>query len=389
MRSTARIRASALVAASAALATPAVAQEATETSSFGERYESEEITEFGEGSTIYTVNINADVNGEQVTIAGLSRYFESYNQTEVEQAVPGSYSYMYQGVPVTVNGWSAPQLTDSWYDLIDVFTEDSYSSEIIGVTTVQTTSGDGPDALVPIGNRGFCGNDGASGATNYDAFDGMFAQCEYADDYLAIAPGTVNTNTHTTTVYRDIHYHFESVDDGYTDIYLVTPTASATASSGTMERTVATTTTVRTDSRATQLTGVVDGEMLFDETVDGTLASAGVQTALATLARPRGHAVGGAPAVVVWSAPVLTGSSEQLTSSSSETESDTESFEVVTVTETAGGAVDIGNLGACTSTGTSGTTTGGTPTGAFAECQGGVSYVLSSGETNTNTHRLT
>jgi uncharacterized protein with beta-barrel porin domain len=386
MRTTARNRASALAAASAVWAAPAAAQETTETSSYGERYESEEIVEFGNGSTIYSVNINTDINGEQVTIAGLSRYFVAYGQGEVEQAVPGSFSYMYQGVPVTVNGWSTPQLTDSWYEVIDVFTEDSYTSQVVDLTTVQTTSGDGPDAVVPIGSRGFCGDDGASGATNYGALDGAFAQCDYAEDYVTVAPGTVNANTHTTTVYRDIHYHFESIDDGYTDIYLVTPTASATASSGTMERTVATTTTVRTDSHATQLTGVIGNETLFDETLDGTIGSAGVQSALATLARPQGHAAGGAPAVVVWSAPVLTGSSEQLTASSSETESDTQSYEVVTVTETLGGAVNIGDLGVCTSTGTSGTTTGAAPTGSFAECQGGVSYVLSSGEANTNTH---
>lgn len=382
MRTTALTGASAMAVA---WAVPAAAQDTT-TTSYGERYESEQITEYGNGSTIYSVNINADFGGEQVTIAGLSRYFVAYNQDEVEQAVSGGFGFMYQGVPVTVNAWSTPVLGDSQYEVIDVFTEDTFTSEVVGVVTVQTTSGDGPDGTVPIGNRGFCGDDGVSGATNFGAFDGAFAQCDYAEDYFSVAPGTVNTNTHTTTVYRDILYHFESIDDAYIDTYFVSPLATSTMSSGTMETTVSTTTTERTDSFATQLTGRIGAETVFDETLDGAFGSAGVQATLATLSRPRGHAVGGAPAVVVWSAPALAARSEELASSSSETETETQSFEVVTVTETLGGSVNIGDLGVCTSTGTSGTTTGPSPTGSFAECQGGVTYGLSPGETNTNTH---
>ena len=376
---------SVLVAASLHAA-PAAAQETTETFSYGERYDSVQIDEYGNGSTIYSVNINAEIGGEQITIAGLSRYFISYDQSEVEQAVPGTYGYMYQNVPVTVEAWSDPELAESGYEIIDVFTEDSYSFAIFDIVTVQSTSGDGPDAVVPVGNRGQCSNDGLSGSTNFANFDGAFAACEGAEDYLSIAPGTINVNTHATTIYQDIYYHFESVDDGYTDIYLVTPLATSTASSGTMATTVASTTVIRNDSYATQFTGVAGGETLFDETADGSLGDAGVQLALADLTRPLGRGFDGAPAVVVWSAPVLAGNEIELLSTSTQTETDTQTYEVVTVNQTLGGAVFIGDLGACTSTGTSGTTTGAAPTGSFAECEGGVSYVLGPGETNTNTH---
>jgi uncharacterized protein with beta-barrel porin domain len=366
-------------------AAPAVAED-TQTSSYGERYDSVYINEYGNGSTTYSVNVNADLGGEQVTIAGLSRYFISYDPSEIAEAVPGTYGYMYQGVPVTVEAWSAPEHTDSWYDLIDVFVSDSYSFDIIGVTSIQTTSGDGPDALVPIGNRGFCYDDGVSGATNYDAFDGTFANCEGADDYLVVAPGSINTNVHSTTIYQDTYYHFESIDDAYTDFYTVRPLATTTASSGTMESTVATTTTIRNDTFATRMTGVVGGQALFDATVDGVIGDPGAQSALTALTAPRGQAVGGAPAVIAWSTPVLTGSNAERLSSSAQTTTDIQTYQVVTITQTQGAGVMIGDLGACTSTGTSGATTGASPTGSFATCEGGVAYVAAPDETNTNTH---
>jgi uncharacterized protein with beta-barrel porin domain len=366
-------------------ASPARAED-TQTSSYGERYESVYIEEYGNGSTTFAVNINADIGGEQVTIAGLSRYFISYDQSEVAQAVPGTYGYMYQGVPVTVEAWTAPEMTDSWYDLIDVLVYDSYSFDIVGVTTVQTTSGDGPDALVPIGYRGQCSDDGTSGSTNFDTFLGTFATCEGADDYVAVAPGSINTNVHQTTIYQDTYYHFESVDDAFTDFYVVRPLATSTASSGTMESTVTNTTTIRNDAFATRLTGFAGDATLFDATVDGEFGDAGAQLALAALTAPRGHAVHGAPAVITWSAPVLTASNAALVTSSQQTTTDIQTYEVVTVTQTQGGGVMIGDLGACTSTGTSGTTTGGSPTGRFAECSGGVGYVAAPDETNTNTH---
>ena len=134
----------------------------------------------------------------------------------------------------------------------------------------------------------------------------------------------------------------ESIDDGYTDFYTVRPLATSTASSGTMESTVTNTTIIREDTFATRLTGVAGGETLFDATFDGAIGDAGAQTALVNLAAPRGHAVRGAPAVITWSDPVLAGSAAQLLSSSTESTTATQTFEVVTITQTQGAGVQIG-----------------------------------------------
>lgn len=367
-------------------AVAARAQDTTETNSYGERYESVYVEEYGNGSTTYSVNINADFGGEQISIAGLSRYFISYTQSEVAQAVPGTFGYMYQNVPVTVEAWSSPELVDQWYDLIDIFTYDSWSYDVFEVVSVQQTSGDGPDAVVPAGFRGWCSDEGVSGSTNFGNFDGAFATCDGADEYVTVAPGTINVNTHATTVYRDTNYHFQSVDDAFTDVYLVRPLATTTASWGTMDTVVDAASMVRNDGYATRLTGMAGGVTLFDATVDGDFDDSGVQSTLTALTAPRGYAIDGAPAVVAWSAPVQTGASQTLVSSSTTTRSDTQVYDVVTVTQTVGGAVFIGDLGACTSTGTSGTTTGVSPTGSFAECAGGVRYAPGPGERNTNTH---
>ena len=388
MRSKAPAVGPAIATLSAALAwaDPASAQEASETTSYGERSEYQEVYEYGGGSTIYSVNIQGVIGGELVDgVAAMSRYFVAFTQEEVEQAVSGGYSYMIQNVPVTITAWSTPQVSSSWYEVVDVLTETSTSSSVLTNVTTQFTSGDAPDALVPTGYRGTCNTDGTTGATNFGASDGQFAACDYADAYLEVAPGTINTNTHTTTVYVDQFYQFQSIDDAYMDIYVVTPLASATWSTGVLQTASHSTETIRSDSYVTRLTGVVGGTTLFDETFGAAFADAAVQEGIES-AQSRGYSVEGAPVVIAWSPPVLAASSEELLSTSTETETVTETSEIFTVTQTQGGAVSIGDRGTCTNAGVSGVTTGLTPTGSFADCDGGVVYVLSNGEVNTNSH---
>lgn len=129
---------------------------------------------------------------------------------------------------------------------------------------------------------------------------------------------------------------------------------------------------------------------LFDMRRPAAFADATVQATIVDLSKPRGYALGGAPVVVTWSAPVRVESSERLLSSSIDTQTGTRRFDSVTITTTrggiTGGEVRIGDRGTCTTAGTSGVTNGASATGAFATCDGGATYILGAGETNSNTH---
>lgn len=384
-------------------ANPALAQATTETQSFSEQYfygNFETIEEFGEGSTTQTVVFNTEINGQPVDIglAGLFRYFDPFSPTEIEQALaeqlPESYVHMVDGVAITVTDWADAEYYDTSYELIDVLYEESYSTRTDTYTsvTVQFTSGDAPDNVVPTGQLYDCYTPGASGATNFEPFDGAFPECGTVESYFTVAPGTINTNTHTDTIYDEVTVQriFQSIDDGYTDFYTIRPAATLTASSGTLEINTESHATIRNDSFATHIQGTVGSTTVLDETFEGTFGDAAVQSAVETLSRPRAYAASGAPAVIVWSAPARTSSREELVSASTDTETSTQVSEVVTTTTTnggiAGGEVAIGDRGACSDTGASGATNGEAPTGTHASCGGGAIYLLSPGETNTNTH---
>ncbi len=259
------------------------------------------------------------------------------------------------------------------------------------MTSVQTTSGDGPDAVVPIGNRGFCGDDGTERRDQLRPVHRHVRGVRLCRGLCSsVAPGTINTNTHTTTVYRDVTRHFESIDDACTSVYLVAPLASATASSGTMERTVATTTTVRNDAYATQPTGHWWATRCCSPR-RSTAHSA------APACRPRSRRCRARAAMAwaarrrssVWSAPTLTG---QHGKRSPPPRAKPRSADA----DLRGRHRDRdGRWGRSTSatsvpapsTGTSGTTTGANPTGVSAGASGGSpGYSPSGGEINSNTH---
>ena len=115
------------------------------------------------------------------------------------------------GAPAVVR-WGAPELIDAYEEFLDSLTE-TYVETLAPryVTTVQTTSGDAPDNIAIIGERGGCFDTGVSGATNYGAFDGAFANCDGYEEF-EVVPGTVNTNTHTTAIIETIETSFTNED---------------------------------------------------------------------------------------------------------------------------------------------------------------------------------
>jgi len=374
----------------------ACAQTTTETSSSGDLYTSENTSEVVTGSTLHSAQFQTEINGETGTIPlpGLLRYFDPFSDAEIQQAgaaqLPADYVHMVGDVPVTIVSWSPAELTESNYEVIDTFTSETPYSTVSSFVTTQLTSGDAPNNMVPTGYRSDCFSFGASGATNFEPFDGSFADCSGNEEFFEVAPGTINTNTHTTTVHTEGTHYFESIDDGYFNTYVLRPRESLSASSGTLATTSRSATTVRADSYETRIMGVIGGTTLFDASYAAAFADATVQAAIIDLSKPRGYALGGAPAVVTWSAPVRVEDSEQLLSSSVDTQIGTRSFDTVTVTTThggmTGGEVLIGDRGVCTAAGTSGATNGDSATGVFATCEGGATYTLATGETNINTH---
>lgn len=374
----------------------ACAQTTTETSSSGDLYTSENTSEVVTGSTLHSAQFQTEINGETGTIPlpGLLRYFDPFSDAEIQQAaaaqLPADYVHMVGDVPVTIVSWSPAELTESNYEVIDTFTSETPYSTVSNFVTTQLTSGDAPNNIVPTGYRSDCFSFGASGATNFEPFDGSFADCSGNEEFFEVAPGTINTNTHTTTVYTEGTHYFESIDDGYFNTYVLRPRESLSASSGTLATTSHSATTVRADSYETRIMGVIGGTTLFDTSYAAAFADAMVQAAIIDLSKPRGYALGGAPVVVTWSSPVRVEDSERLLSSSVDTQTGTRSFDTVTVTTThggmTGGEVLIGDRGACATAGTSGATNGASATGAFATCGGGATYTLAAGETNINTH---
>ena len=101
----------------------------------------------------------------------------------------------------------------------------------------------------------------------------------------------------------------------------------------------------------------------------------------------RSGAVSAARRQCVWSAPVLASNEIELPvhldRKPKPTRRPTRSSRS---TQTLGGAVFIGDLGACTSTGASGTTTGAAPPAASPSARAASAMSLGPGETNTNTH---
>lgn len=364
-------------------ASPAAAQTVAETVSSGERSDTIFTSEIGQGSVTYTGAVHAEINGQPVDLALTlpSRFQFAYTPAEVAALLPSTYVQDVGGVAVTITGWSAPELTESFEELVGYFHSESHTSSILTETSIQLTSGDGPGAEVPTGFRGFCSDAGVSGETNFGAFDGSFANCEGAEFYQEVAPGTINRNSHSTTLYLEEFHTFEIFDYAYNDQYLIRPSASQSWSAGTLSQVEEIARTVRTDSYRTGYLGMLGETVLFEQSADGRADGAAAQALLADLSRPMAHQLAGAPVIVTWSDPRLVQSSEVLTSSSVDVSTTNASSSIVTVTTTlgqgSGETVLIGNRGNCTTTGTS---------DLAAQCDGGVAYSLATGELNTNTH---
>lgn len=210
----------------------ASAQTMTETSSSGDLYTNENTSEVVTGSTLHSVQFRTEINGEVGTIplTGLQRYFDAFGEAEIQQAaaaqLPADHVHMVGDVPVTIVSWSPAELTESSYEVIDSFTSETPYSAVSSFITTQLTSGDAPDNVVPTGYRADCFSFGANGATNFEPFGGSFADCSGGEDFFEVAAGTVNTNTHTTTVITEGIHYFESIDDGYFNSYVLRPRES-------------------------------------------------------------------------------------------------------------------------------------------------------------------
>ncbi len=146
----------------------------------------------------------------------------------------------------------------------------------------------------------------------------------------------------------------------------------------------------RNDTFQTRFVGLLDGEVVFDQTFFRGLDDIGVQAFLAGLAEPRAHVVDGAPGVLTWSEPELVDQYEELLDVFTEVSTTTTTTTVVTVQWTSGDGPDpvvqTGSRGLCYDTGADGPTNYGDMSGAFATCDYFDEYVVNPGELNRNTH---
>lgn len=146
----------------------------------------------------------------------------------------------------------------------------------------------------------------------------------------------------------------------------------------------------RNDSFQTRFVGLLDGEVMFDQTFFRGLDDIAVQAFLADLAEPRAHVVDGAPGVLTWSPPELVDQYEELLDVFTEISTSTTSTSVVTVQWTSGDGPDpvvqTGARGLCYDTGADGPTNYGDMSGAFATCDYFDEHVVAPGELNRNTH---
>lgn len=194
------------------LASPAVlAQVVTQTESNGERYV-ETYVDDGRRNDSYDTRITATLDG--TTLLYDQTFIRAFDDPSVQAGLAQASAPRMANVgnaPAVVT-WGAPQLIDSYEEFLDSFTEQTSATLApVFVTTMQTTSGDAPDNIAYVGNRGSCFTDGVTGATNFAPFDGRFADCDNSEEMLVEA-GTTNVNTHTTTVFETVYSSFTNED---------------------------------------------------------------------------------------------------------------------------------------------------------------------------------
>ncbi|HEY0661435.1 MAG TPA: autotransporter outer membrane beta-barrel domain-containing protein [Lysobacter sp.] len=148
----------------------------------------------------------------------------------------------------------------------------------------------------------------------------------------------------------------------------------------------------RNDAYQTRITSTIDGiELLFDQRYDAAPENPLTQAGLVEAGRIREVAHGGAPGVLVWDAPVLVDSWEELLDAFTEVSTVTNPAVTVTTVQTTSGDADnnivyVGERGTCYDSGASGSTNTAPFDGAFASCDYGDEYYVPAGTVNTNTH---
>lgn len=192
-----------------ALAGPAAAQVQTTTESGG-YMENWDYVYDGRRNDSYQTNVIGVIDGDTVFDLTFQR---SIDDSDVRTALAGPLATrgINSGGTPGVLAWEAIELLDFYEEFLDSFTETSYSTVVTVNTTVQVTSGDAPNNIAFIGDRGYCYTWGVSGETNFGDFDGFFADCDSAEEF-EVAAGTVNTNTHTTTTVTNRETSFTNED---------------------------------------------------------------------------------------------------------------------------------------------------------------------------------
>lgn len=203
----------------------ASAQVQTQTESSGVVYTTNTVYD-GRRNDTYQTRITASLDGS--TFLFDQTFFRALSDPSVQAGVAAATSLRgmaIDGMPVAIR-WSTPTLVESYEEILDVFTE-SYTTTSAPTyfTTVQVTSGDAEGNFVYAGDRGGCFDFGASGSTNTAPFDGAFANCDNSEE-TAVDPGTVNTNTHTTTVIETVETFFTNEDYLVFEQYLLQGTAT-------------------------------------------------------------------------------------------------------------------------------------------------------------------
>jgi hypothetical protein len=192
------------------LATGAAAQ-ATQTESNGTVHV-QTYTYEGQRNDAYQTRLTGSIDGlDFVFDETFYRAFDDALTRDGIARLAGPRGVALDGAPAVL-AWDPPVLLESYEELVDSLT---YTYIVVTqgptVTTVQTTDGDLPDAIVYAGDRGTCYDTGATGWTNAPPYDGAFANCDGAE-FMEVAPGTVNTNTHTTTVIETNEVAFTQYD---------------------------------------------------------------------------------------------------------------------------------------------------------------------------------
>jgi hypothetical protein len=193
----------------AALAAPrAIAQVQTETASWG-WWETTDYQYDGQHNDAYETHVTGTFGGQTLFDLTFHRSIVDADVVAALRAQTAPRGFAVGGAPAVLT-WGELEFVDGWEEMLDSFTEVSYTTTTTE-TTEQVTSGDAPDNVLYVGDRGYCYDAGVSGPTNFGDASGRFATCDYGEEFTVEA-GTVNTNTHTTTTVTTVERWFTQED---------------------------------------------------------------------------------------------------------------------------------------------------------------------------------